>query len=138
MISAPIAIGFGNLRVSKISQNPQILSFFIPWWVSLVNTIIFGVICVSLRVYLPKQTLFWVLATFVQGLSGTLSILLKILAFKFDKVSRVSPIFYLESVFGLFLDYFCFEIAFGGLQLAGIFLVFSMFGWKVAQAFKSE
>jgi drug/metabolite transporter (DMT)-like permease len=48
MISAPIAIGFGNLQVSKISQNPNILSFFIPWWVSLANTLIFGVICVFL------------------------------------------------------------------------------------------
>jgi len=73
----------------------------------------------------------------VSGISGTLSISLKILAFKYDKVSRVSPIFYLESVFGLFLDYFCFGIAFGALQFTGICLIFCMFGWKIAQALQN-
>ena len=134
MVSAPVAIGFGNLRVSKISQHPNILSFFLPWWVSLASTVVFGLICLIMQVDLPSQATFWWLSFFVSGLSGTFSISLKILAFKHDKVSRVSPIFYLESVFGLFLDYFCFGIAFGALQFTGICLVFCMFGWKIAQA----
>jgi drug/metabolite transporter (DMT)-like permease len=61
-----------------------------------------------------------------------------ILAFKNDKVSRVSPIFYTESVIGLFMDYFMFQVAFGALQFLGICLVFCMFGWKIALAYKEE
>lgn len=61
-----------------------------------------------------------------------------ILAFKNDKVSRVSPIFYTESVIGLFLDYFMFQVTFGALQFLGMCLVFCMFGWKIALALKEE
>lgn len=70
------------------------------------------------------------------GLVNVMAWLLKVLAFKNDRASRVSPIFYLESVFALLLDNFVFDISFGYVPLLGILLVFAMFALKLVTAFK--
>lgn len=57
------------------------------------------------------------------------------IAFKYDRVSRVAPIFYIESVFSLMFDYFVFSVQFGWMQMLGIALVFSMFTAKFVVAF---
>ena len=62
----------------------------------------------------------------------------KMLGFRYDKVSKVSPIFYTESVIGLFLDFFAFKQKFSKTSGAGIALVFGMFGAKFVAAYKSK
>jgi len=74
--------------------------------------------------------IFWLVAL-VSGCSNILAWHFKIQAFKNDRVSRVSPISYLESVFGLIIDRVIFNVDFGMTQLFGISLVFGMFIAKI-------
>lgn len=67
----------------------------------------------------------------MSGFSNILAWHFKITAFKYDRVSRVSPISYLESVFGLLIDRIIFSVDFGMLQVVGISLVFGMFVAKI-------
>ena len=83
----------------------------------------------------PSSPAFWVVATLVTGIASTLAWILKMIAFKYDRVSKLSPIFYVESVFGLLLDYFVFQVEFSAVQLLGILLVFSMFSVKFYLSF---
>ena len=63
--------------------------------------------------------------------------LLKVQAFKFDKASRVAPIFYLESVIALILDYALFDVSLGVIPLLGILIVIVMFALKMIIAYKN-
>lgn len=98
-------------------------------------TVVFSTFCLVFGVSFPTSGKFWLVALAVAGCSNVIASSLKILAFKNDKVSRVSPIFYSECVFGLLIDYFAFNVEFGVMQLAGILLVFAMFGAKLFVAF---
>jgi len=60
---------------------------------------------------------------------------LKILAYRYDKVSRVSPIFYLESAIALAVDIAIFKVKFSVLQIIGLALVISVFGVIVFSAY---
>ena len=60
------------------------------------------------------------------------------IAYKNDRVSRVAPIFYLESVFSLIYDYFIFSISFGVTQMTGIIMVFTMFAAKIIVALREK
>ena len=62
---------------------------------------------------------------------------LKILAFKYDRVSRVSPIFYLESAFSLFIDIIVFHVEFSALQVVGLVLVIGVFLVIIGSAYLS-
>jgi drug/metabolite transporter (DMT)-like permease len=112
LISAPFAIAYGNFKTSALSQNPKVEQFFLPWWSSFFSTLIFSLVCLFSQTYLPTDLNFWCIALGVSGFSNVMSWLLKVLAYKHDRVSRVSTIFYLEAVFGLFLDYFAFNVTF--------------------------
>ena len=82
---------------------------------------------------MPTSLEFWSIAI-LSGISNILSWHFKVTAFRNDIVSRVSPISYLESIFGLLIDAFVFNTAFGILQLVGIGLVFLMFLIKIGHA----
>lgn len=71
------------------------------------------------------------LATVVSGAINMTAWIFKVNAFKYDRVSRVTPIFYLESVFGLIIDYVALNTSFDLLQLSGLLLVFTMFAAKL-------
>jgi drug/metabolite transporter (DMT)-like permease len=60
-----------------------------------------------------------------------IAMILKQLAFKNDKITRVYPIFYIESVFCLFADLALFHEKFELLQMAGIVMIFTMFAAKM-------
>ena len=97
---------------------------------------IFLTVCLFIYQQIPQSYEFWLIATVVAGLVNMAAWLLKVQAFKYEHVSRVSPIFYLECVFGLFLDYFAFSTQFDLMQICGIILVFSMFTAKLVYACK--
>lgn len=126
----PVIIAFGNFDASKISQHPSVEMHFIPWWGNALCVILFGTTCLLQWIYLPPFGIFWLVAL-VSGCSNILAWHFKIQAFKNDRVSRVSPISYLESVFGLLIDRLIFDVDFGTTQLIGISLVFGMFIAKI-------
>ena len=106
-------LSLGDLKASKISHNKTIDYFFIPWWINFIATIVFSTLCLVFGVSFPTSGTFWLVALALAGSSNVIASSLKILAFKNDKVSRVSPIFYSESVFGLLIDYLAFNVEFG-------------------------
>ena len=63
---------------------------------------------------------------------------LKLLAYKYDRVSRVAPIFYLESAIALFVDVVIFNVTFTLTQVVGIVLVLSVFIMIIVTAFNSQ
>jgi uncharacterized membrane protein len=87
---------------------------FIPWWGNALCVLFFGFTSLVQWVYLPPLGLFWLVAL-MSGFSNILAWHFKITAFKYDRVSRVSPISYLESVFGLLIDRIIFSVDFGML-----------------------
>ena len=52
---------------------------------------------------------------------------LKVLAFKYERVSRISPVFYLDSAIALVLDIALFDATYTALQIVGLALVICMF-----------
>jgi drug/metabolite transporter (DMT)-like permease len=109
----PLIIALGNFKASIISQHPQIEIHFIPWWVNLLCILIFGTTCLIEQVYLPENPLFWFIAV-LSGLSNLFSWHFKVTAYKYDIVSRVSPIAYMESIHAFLIDTLLFGTAFSG------------------------
>ena len=60
---------------------------------------------------------------------------LKMICYKYDNVSRVSPIYYLESAFALVLDIFVFDVRFTTLQIVGLVLVIGVFFFIIVSAY---
>lgn len=56
------------------------------------------------------------------------------LAYKYDNVSRVAPIFYVESVIALLIDIIFFDESFTVLQIVGLVLVIGVFVTIFVQA----
>ncbi len=129
----PLIVALGNFSASKISMHPKIEIHFIPWWVNLLCVVIFGTICVIQWTYIPASLLFWCIA-FISGLSNLLSWHFKVTAYKYDIVSRVSPIAYMESIHAFLIDTIIFGVAFSYMQLFGIALIFLMFFIKIGYA----
>lgn len=130
----PIIVALGNFKASVISQHPMIEIHFIPWWVNLLCVIIFGTTCLLQWVYLPTNPLFWFISM-LSGLANLLSWHFKVTAYKYDIVSRVSPIAYMESIHAFLIDTLIFSVAFSVMQLFGIGFVFLMFIGKIAYAY---
>ena len=129
LFATPLVISLGDFKTSKI-QQAGVMPIFIPWWSFFFCMVIFGALFLSSDAYFPTSIAFWIVATLLTGIVSTLAWILKMVAFKYDKVHRITPIFYIESVFGLLLDYFVFNVNFSVTQLGGILLVFTMFAIK--------
>lgn len=134
LAATPLIVALGNFSASKISQHPKIEIHFIPWWVNLLCVVIFGSICIIEWTYIPSSALFWFVA-FLSGLSNLLSWQFKVTAYKYDIVSRVSPIAYMESIHAFLIDTIIFGVAFSYMQLCGIALIFLMFFIKIGYAY---
>lgn len=107
----PIIVALGNFKASIISQHPLIEIHFIPWWVNLLCVVIFGSTCIAQWVYLPTNPLFWCISC-LSGLANLFSWHFKVTAYKYDIVSRVSPIAYMESIHAFCIDTLIFGVAF--------------------------
>ena len=71
----------------------------------------------------------------MSGLANLFSWHFKVTAYKYDIVSRVSPIAYMESIHAFLIDTLMFGVAFSVMQLFGIGFVFLMFIGKIAYAY---
>lgn len=69
----------------------------------------FGLVTWLTDAALPTQPLCWLLMTVGWGLVFGLGMVFKLIAFKNDKITRVYPIYYLESVLCLLADVFIFN-----------------------------
>lgn len=91
----------------------------------------FGAIALMSGSKLPSTALAWFLITVAWSSVTLFAMILKQKAFKNDKITRVYPIFYTESVFCLLADLTLFHETFSVLQLVGIVMIFTMFAVKM-------
>ena len=140
----PLSIAFGNAMMGEVRRLDPML---IPFYNNLCMVIIGIVVCsFNDKGFMPSDEdfsvhpswLYWLLTLVCNGLSTFLSWHFQIMAFRYDRVSRVAPVFYLESVFALVFDFILFDESFGALQIVGLVLVIGVFGWIVVEAYLSE
>ena len=144
LVAMPLAIALGNTMMGEVRNLDPIL---IPFYLNLIITVIGIFVCSfgengffpsehDLSVH-PKW-IFLLLTLICQGISSLLAWSLKVLAYKYDRVSRVSPVFYLESAFALILDLILFDATFTGLQIIGLALVIGVFAFIIISAYLSK
>lgn len=63
----------------------------------------------------------------VNGFCNVMAWQIKVLAYKHDRVTRVSPIFYVETAMALLFDIFLFKVDFTTMQVVGLAIVLVMF-----------
>ena len=110
LISTPVAIGFGTIMVGKISQAAKIDTCFLPWWSSLLCFIVNTMFVLSQPTgKLPTSAYYWLLTFLLAGFVNVSAWVSNIIGYRYDKVSKVSAIFYIESVICLCLDVLAFD-----------------------------
>ena len=83
---------------------------------------------------MPASVYFWLLSVPLAGISNIFAWAFKIEAMRYEVVTKVVPIFYLESVVGILSDYMIFNVTFSKLQLFGVAVVFTIFVAKIMHA----
>lgn len=136
LVSTPLVSAIGEFQSSKISRA-KVNPFFLTFWSNMIMALIYGPIGMLQPQFLPLNLstilLFLMWAACTIGAQGC-----KMVAFSHDKVTRVYPIYYFESVYCLFLDVLVFDETFNMYQIGGIFLVFSMFFAKLFAAWREK
>ena len=122
--------------------HPIVLNFY----ANTIRVIIFGFIClvqIGSATFLPNDEeiqrngawVFWVLQVPLNGICSYLAFQLKIRAYKYDKVARVSTLFYFESIIALCIDLLIFQLDFTLVQACGICLIVAMFIFIILLAY---
>ena len=133
MAIAPIAIVVINLMMAQLRNLHQIV---IPFYMTTSTWILYGVISIFYRDgFLPSQEdfdrhgkiLFWVMVLLVNGLCNVCAWQIKVLAYRHDRITRVAPIFYVETAISLLFDILIFKVDFSTMQLVGLIVVLLMF-----------
>ena len=63
----------------------------------------------------------------VNGFCNVCAWQIKVLAYRHDRITRVAPIFYVETAISLLFDILIFKVDFGMMQLVGLIVVLAMF-----------
>jgi uncharacterized membrane protein len=130
LVLCPLVTSIGEFQTSKISLALRNNYLFIPFWSNAAVLCLYGPVS-AVAVDTPAIDLQTggLLLLWTCCLLGAMSA--KMVAFSLDKVTRVFPIYYFESVYCLLLDCLVFDESFNWVQALGIGLVFSMFGLKL-------
>ena len=133
MGTAPVAMVMINLPMAKLRELNAVV---LPFWMCTISVVIYGVInIINKEHFLPDEEecekhskkLFWILTILVNGVCYNLAWQFKVNAYKNDLVTRVAPIFYLETALSMLLDIFLWKIKFSILQFSGLILVLGLF-----------
>jgi len=65
------------------------------------------------------------------GMTNVISWHIKLMGYRYDKVSRIAPIFYLESVYSFAYDLLIYNVGFHKLAMIGIIVVLLFFILKI-------
>ena len=108
----------------------------IPFYIGTSTIVIYGILGLIMRDgFLPSKEdfdrhgtfLFWFLATVVNGGCNVCAWQTKVLGYRHDRVTRVSPIFYVETALQMLCDIFIFKVEFSAVSLIGLIVVLAMF-----------
>lgn len=140
----PILIAFGNLAMGDLRKLDVIL---IPFYSNVAIIVVNWLICfTSQKGFVPQEAdlarhsllLFLLIIGVCGGLSNYVSWQLKVIGFGYDRVTRVSPLFYLESALALVLDILVFHVEFAMLQVIGLSIIILSFCVIIASAYLAE
>ena len=144
MTLMPLLIALGNLAMGELRRLDPIL---IPFYSNIGILSVSLVVClVSEGGFFPDQKdlnvhgvlLFLLIACFCNGVSMYFSWVLKSVGFTYDRVTRVSPLFYLESAIALCMDITVFKVHFAKLQILGLAIIIGSFCVIIASAYLAE
>ena len=78
------------------------------------------------------------MALVANGIAYLFAWFVKVTGYKYDLVSRVAPIFYLESVFALLIDIIFFDVSFSAIQIVGLVVVIGVFFTIIVKAYHTD
>jgi drug/metabolite transporter (DMT)-like permease len=110
LVLCPLLTAIGEFQTSKLSQTQSINPYFQPFCCNALMMVFFGALAIMEQGPLPQKLTTWLLLTVVWALSTLGAMLLKVIAFRNDKITRVYPIYYCESVICLLFDLLIFQV----------------------------
>ena len=146
MAMVPFAIAMYNFTLGFLrGLNPK----FIPFYMTFVSIFVYGIMtcfCTEMGNTLPSEEelesngihVFWLLALGLNGLCYLIAMQTKVLGFRYDLVTRVAPIEYLETPYSLIIDALLFNVSFSKMSLSGLGLVIMMFLIIIFQSLRKE
>ena len=144
MATAPVAMVLINIPMATLRVLNQVT---IPFYMCVISMAVYGLWNIFNKShFMPTEDefkvhskmLFWVLTIVVNGPCYNLAWQFKVLAYKCDKVTRVAPVFYLETALSMILDILLFHIQYSVLQFSGLILVLGMFAVIIVLAYCTE
>ena len=133
MAIVPLSIATYNFTLGYLRDlSPKL----IPFYMSTVSMVLYGGVCLVMGLeFIPTTTelddhpiyMFWLLALVANGACYLAAMQTKIAGFKYDLVTRVAPVEYLETPYSLIVDAILFKVSFSTLALSGLGLVIVMF-----------
>ena len=126
LVICPLIMAIGEIQTSKIVRA-EVNPYFQPFWASFAMMTLFGAYAILAQVSWHQYALTWFMLTVVWSSVTLLAMIFKLLAFRNDKITRVYPIFFFESVVCLLIDIMVFNVEFHMTQLLGILLIMGMF-----------
>ena len=116
MAMMPVLIAFGNMAIRELRELDFIM---IPFYCNMINLAIGTAVCLSNgKGFFPAEIdeqgvfTFLLIALVCNGISSYAAWQLKIVAYSSDRVTRVSPIAYMETPFALLYDILVFKTTF--------------------------
>ena len=133
MLLVPCSIATYNFTLGYLRNlNPKL----IPFYMSTISVALYGAISFIKDVkFTPEEEeletygihVFWLLALVANGACYLAAMQTKILGFRYDLVTRVAPVEYLETPYSLIVDAIVFNVSFSMMQLVGLGIVITMF-----------
>ena len=135
MALVPCSIATYNFTLGFLrGLNPK----FIPFYMTVTSIVVYGSMLLLLPEFgnvVPTENelenydikVFWFLSLGLSGACYLAAMQTKILGFRYDLVTRVAAIEYLETPYSLIIDVTLFNISYSKMSLTGLGLVISMF-----------
>ena len=146
MALVPSAIATYNFTLGYLrGLNPK----FIPFYMTILSIIVYGIMMcffTEMGNTLPTEEelekngihVFWILSLGLNGFCYLIAMQTKVLGFRYDLVTRVAPIEYLETPYSLIIDAIVFNVSFSNMSLTGLGLVITMFLIIIYQSLRAK
>ena len=138
----PLGVSVGSLAMGDLRKlDPLIILFYgtiCIFVISFVGCAANGVGFFPAETKVQGYSYWWLISCIVSGTSYLVSWIFKILGYRYDRVTRVSPIFYMESGLSLIVDIAVFKVYFSATQIIGLAIIIICFATIVIQAYTAE